>query len=153
VSALAARGDQRRRRLLLPAAALIVAVVAGAILYFTTRPQSLPEKLSDWIAERERSCLGGKPTIERTKPAARPDLYPDLLPHAESLAVVGCDYGGPVTIVLTFRSRGDLTRAFASSKSARRSRWCFTGREAFDGSGLDRGQLDAFCRRVDGTLH
>jgi hypothetical protein len=134
-------------------AALLAAIAAAAILYFTTRPQSLPAKLSDWIAEREPSCLGGKPKVERSKPSTRPDLYPDLLPHAESLAVVACEDLGPVTVVLTFRSRDELTRAFASSKSARRSKWCFSGREAFDGSGLDRGQLDSFCQRLHGTVY
>jgi hypothetical protein len=139
--------------LLIVAAVLLVAIGAGAIVYFTTRPQSLPATLSDWIAEREPSCLGGKPVIERSKPSARPDLYPDLLPRAESLAVVACRDGGPVTVVLKFRSRDSLARAFAGSVSARRSRWCFSGREAFSGSGLDRGWLDAFCERLHGTVH
>lgn len=138
---------------MLIAAAGIVAVLAAAVIvYVATRPQSLPDKLSAWIAEREPSCLGGKPKVERAKPSTRPDLYPDLLPHAESLAVVACQDVGPVTVVLTFRSRDDLKRAFASSKSARHTEWCSSGREAFDGAGLDRGQLEAFCRRLHGNV-
>ena len=121
-------------------------------MYFNSRPQSLPAKLSDWIAEREPSCLGGRPKIERSLPSARPDLFPDLLPHAESLAVVACDDLGPVTIVLKFRSRGSLTRAFARSNTARRDKWCFTGRDAFSGSTLDPGQLETFCRRLRGSI-
>jgi hypothetical protein len=138
---------------LIIAAAGLVVFAAGATLYFTSRPQSLPAKLADWIAEREPSCEGGKPKIDRSEPSARPDLYPDLLPHAESLAVVACQDLGPVTIVLKFGSRGELTRAFANSTSARRSRWCFTGKEAFDGGSLNRGQLEMFCERLHGTIH
>jgi hypothetical protein len=139
--------------LFLAAAVALVALGVGAILYFSSRPQSLPAKLADWIAEREPSCLGGKPKIDRSPPSARPDLYPDLLPHAESLAVVACEEGGPVTIVLRFRSHAELARAFAGSASARRSKWCFSGREAFDGTTLDRGQLQDFCQRLHGTIH
>src|SRR4051794_16922228 len=140
---------KRPARLLLVLAAVgLVALGTGAVLYFSSRPQSLPAKLADWIAEREHTCLGGKPRIQRSLPSERPDLYPDLLPHAESLAVVACEEGGPVTIVLRFGSHAELARAFAGSTSARRSEWCFSGREAFDGSTLDRGQLPDFCRRL-----
>jgi len=149
----AARGSKRRARLLLVVAAAAVAAVAvGAILSRNSRPQDLPAKLGDWIVQRDPSCLDGKPEIKRSRPSARPDLYPDLLPHAESLSVVACEYLGPVTVVLKFGSRAELTRAFAASKDARSSKWCFTGREAFDGSTLDPGELETFCRRLRGTI-
>jgi hypothetical protein len=142
----------RRTLVLVGAYALVSAIIAGVVLYLSSRQQSLPDKLSDWIAEREPSCLGGKPHVERSRPSDRPDLFPDLLPHARSLAVVACDYGGPVTIVLGFASPRDMTRAFAGSTSARGDIWCLKGREAFSGKTLDPGQLPDFCRRLHGAV-
>ena len=152
MSRAAAPRTTHRRRWLLIAVVVVVVVAAVAVVHFASRSQDLPEKLSDLIAARDPSCLGGKPAIDRSRPSARPDLYPDLRPYAESLAVVACDYGGPVTVVLGFTSRSRLERAFTTSRGAGRSGWCFIGRMAFDGATLDAGQLPLFCKQLHGTL-
>lgn len=146
------RSGQRSKPAGIGLAVLFIAIAVGTILYVSSGPQALPDKLSDWIADDEPSCLGGKPKVERLPPSERPDLFPDLLPHARTLAVVACEEGGPVTIVLSFGTRHAMNRAFAASKSARRDTWCLVGGQAFSGETLDPGELADFCRRLHGTV-
>jgi hypothetical protein len=72
-------------------AALIVgaAVIVGAILLVrgATGPPTLAERLGQLMLEEgHHSCLNGQASRERFTAAERPDLYPDLLPRARSVA-------------------------------------------------------------------
>ena len=135
----------------LPVAAILVVAGVIALVRHLNEPTTLQERVAALVGDP--SCLGGGATRERVRAAERPDLYPDLLPQARSVVIVACDYGGPVSIVVEFHSAAALQRAFAHSRTARRSRWCVVGEGAFDGNTLDhRGDLARFCSRVHGTV-
>jgi hypothetical protein len=106
--------------------------------------------------EGHAGCLGGEATQTHIRASDRRDLYPDLLPRAGSITVVSCERAGPVSIVLEFGSRAALGRAFASSHTARRRAWCFTGAGAFDDPGAydspGIGDIRRFCRRLHGRV-
>jgi hypothetical protein len=138
-------------------ALLVAAVIAvGAILIVRSDgPQTLSEKLGDLIVGEavNHSCIGHKASLQNVTATKRPDLYPDLLPRARSAELVACEDIGAVSVVLHFRDRVSLARAFRHSKSGKESGWCLVGSSAFDGALLDhRSSLRRYCARLHGTV-
>jgi len=131
-------------------------LVAGSILlvHHLNEPGTLSEKLGGlMLDEAHHSCLNGQVSHERVSAAARPDLYPDLLPRARSAENVACEYGGEVSTLMHFQDRAALESAFRRSRSARTSGWCLVGASAFDGAFLDhRWSLRRYCARLGGTV-
>lgn len=131
-------------------------LIAGAILlvHHLNEPHTLSEKLGAlMLDEAHHSCLNGEVSRTRVSAAERPDLYPDLLPHARSAENLACDYGGEVSTLMRFDDRAALETAFRRSRSARTSGWCVVGSSAFDGAFLDhRWSLRRYCARLGGTV-
>lgn len=136
---------------------LLIAVVAAVTTILLVRsdgPPTLAHQLGILIVnEANHSCIGGEASLQSVTAAERPDLYHDLLSRAQSAELVSCDDLGAVSIVLHFKSRARLVRAFQNSRSARTSGWCVVGSSAFNGALLDhRSSLRRYCARLHGTL-
>jgi hypothetical protein len=140
---------------------LVGAAAAGvaAIAYNASRPDSLPDRLSNWVGDP--SCLGGKAQVKRGDVEDLKYGAPEFVRFADSLTIVTCEDLGPVTWVVRFRSRAELLHAFLlvprrappHRESVARDNWCLVGRSAFSGNTLDhKGDLPRFCCRVQGSI-